>query len=104
MTKERSQIICQTTLSQIGGRKFQVMTGARSFADDGRGVLSFRLPGRSKPRINYVQIALTEMDDYTMTFLDIRGDKCRTVATKTGVYAQTLQTTFTAVTGLDTHL
>lgn len=62
-------------LSQLGGNKFRVMTGAKHFLDTGNG-LDFSLPGSGgfcKDGINKVVIKLNSMDTYDIKFLKIRG-------------------------------
>jgi hypothetical protein len=96
--------IAQTILEQLGGRRFMAMTGAQHFTAVDSG-LTFRLPGTSNERhINYVKIILEPSDTYTMTFATIRHLDLKLVAESDGVYFDQLQDTFTAETGLDTHL
>jgi hypothetical protein len=116
------QIVAETILSQLGGWRFQVMTGmklrlAHEPEEGTRGALSFHLPSRgSKDGINYVKITLTGADTYTMEFMKIgprpsfkqtmagREQKITLVATKTDIYNDQLESVFASVTGLATRL
>jgi len=91
-------------LKQLGSHKFATMTGAKNFLADG-DALSFQLPARfAKKGINYVKISLESDDTYTMKFIKYFGVKVTEIAQHAGVYADHLQSIFTAETGLDTHL
>lgn len=103
-----SKQIANTILQQLGGNRFIVMTGAKSFIahDDG---LSFSI-GRNSKSINYVKIAIELNDLYTITF------EKRSISTKTAVltrkvieqienvYFDQLQSIFQNVTGLYTRI
>lgn len=96
--------VAQTILQQLGGNRFAVMTGAKNFvgSDD---ALSFALPSNfARNGINRVRVTLQPSDTYTVTFFKIRGTKVAEIATRDDVYADSLQTVFKHVTGLDTHL
>ena len=96
--------VAQTILEQLGGRMFGVMTGAKNFVGS-QDSLSFRLPSNfAKDGINAVRVTLDPSDTYTVRFMKIRGVKVIEVAVRGMVYCDTLQSTFKAVTGLDTHL
>ena len=58
--------VAKTILSQLGGNKFAVMTGAKNFIDTGGG-LSMRI-GRNKTSSNYLKVTLNSMDLYDMKF------------------------------------
>ena len=100
-----SSTVAQTILSQLGGRKFIAMTGAKSFVG-GSDMLMFALPARfAKDGINKVRITLTPADEYKVEFMKIIGTKpVKTIAEVDGVYADNLQRIFTSHTGLDTRL
>ncbi len=65
-TDEAKQI-AETTANQLGGyRKLHIMIGARNFAFDKDGSLSFKvLAGR---KIKYIKIILNPMDYYNVQF------------------------------------
>jgi hypothetical protein len=114
---ERKQI-AETILSQLGGKRFVIMTGAKDIAFGPNGELQFKLPKGTKNKANYVKIALDfGTDTYTMTFLktlstneickriqEKRNDLIDTVKTVDMVYCDMLQDVFTSNTGLYTSL
>lgn len=93
-------MIAKTILSQLGGNKFIVMTGAKNCQDHGRA-LSFRVPATvtTGTGINYVKITLEPSDTYTIEFGRVHGSKYRVIATRENIYADMLRDTFTDVTG-----
>ncbi|MGN6491780.1 MAG: hypothetical protein ACTHLE_07265 [Agriterribacter sp.] len=80
--------IAETILQQLGGKRFILMTGSKQFVDGG-DYLKFKLAANIL-KAQYLQIKLTAMDDYTMTFFSLDKDM--------------LQDIFTSKTGLYTHL
>lgn len=101
--------IAKTILEQLGGRRFTVMTGAKNFlGSEEEKSLSFTLPRNfAKDGINRVKITLDPTDTYTVEFGKItyrHPYKYAVVETVPGVYDTNLQSVFTKVTGLDTHL
>jgi hypothetical protein len=101
-----SQIV-NTILSQLGGNRFVVMTGAKNLTSD-KNCLIFKLPSRfAKDGINAVRITLDPSDTYTMTFYKqgrAPSFKVTVVAEHSDVYAEDLRRIFTDVTGLETSL
>ena len=99
--------IAQTILAQLGGHRFLSMTGARNLIG-GENYLTFALPaGFAKDGINKIRITLDWTDTYTFEALKIhRGPELKfdTIVKMERVYAEDLQSIFTEVTGLDTHL
>lgn len=87
--------VANTILEQLGGNRFRAMTGAKHFLG-AADYLAFALPGGRK-----VKVTLTQMDDYLVEVLTRTG---KPVAYREGVYCDTLQKTFTALTGLETRL
>ena len=104
----RAQEVAKVILSQFGGGRFSVMTGAKSFLsgdDEGNPFLSFRLPGNFACQgINYVKVKLMPSDTYDVTFGKVRGTGFRVIAAETGIYAEDLRQVFTQATGLTTSL
>jgi len=101
-----SNQVANTILEQLGGRRFQVMTGAKNFVGSESG-LSFRLPGAggfTKHGINVVSIELTPADTYVMLFSRLRAGVLTVLAEHHDVYFDSLQEIFTRETGLVTHL
>ena len=96
--------IAATILEQIGGSKFQVMTGAKDLMDLGNG-LQFGLPSRlANKGINKVRIELDASDTYDVSFWKIRGSNFKMVESHQDVYAEDLKKIFTNTTGLDVSL
>jgi hypothetical protein len=97
------QEISQTIISQLGGRKFQVMTGAKNFSFSKDVSLTFQIGSNAK-KIKWVQINLEDDDTYTMTFLkQVKGEPV--VASRhTDIYNDQLAKIFSAQTGMATSL
>lgn len=93
----------QTIMSQLGGNKFRVMTGAKDFVHEDKGV-SFKIP-KVKDGINHVKVVLTGADTYDVTFSKVRVDTgVKEVSSVKGIYNDQLQDIFREHTGLETHL
>lgn len=94
-----------TIYQQLGGGKFQAMTGAKNFVYTTPPVVSlrFRIP-KAKNGINSVKITLNSMDTYDVEFGKVRAGAYTVISTHEGYYNDMLQSLFTAQTGLDTHL
>ena len=106
MTKEEKIQVAETILSQLGGHKFVVITGAKHLCTLESG-LQFSLPGGrgfAKQGINKVQIILDPLDTYTVKFFKIRKMEIKTISEFTNIYSDDLQALFTRETGLYTHL
>ena len=101
-----SNDIAATILQQLGGNKFRVMTGAKNFLSHGKEhALSFKLPSRFASKgINYVKIILDATDTYTVVFGKVLGYTYKEIERYSDIYNDMLQSLFTRVTGLDTHL
>ena len=63
----RNQEIANTILSQFGGHKFTVMTGARNFVAIENGI-RFNI-GKNGSQANMVKVILNGDDTYTMSFI-----------------------------------
>jgi hypothetical protein len=100
--------VANTILAQLGGNRFRAMTGASNLvgSPDGRGQLSFRLPGKGFARngINLVIITLETSDTYTVEFKRIWGTKIKKVNKYEDVYCDMLREIFEEETGLRTSL
>lgn len=103
-SKEDLQEIAQTIYRQIGGGKFEIMTGANSFAshNEKSGGLSFRLPCFPGIKINHVKIILNGSDLYDVTFGRIYGHKYTIISEHSDVYCDDLRQLFESETGLRT--
>jgi len=92
----------QIILQQLGGNKFIAITGVRNLACDEKS-LSMKL-SRNMSKATHMIVTLTSLDLYDVKFVSCRNYSINTVKEYTGVYADMLQSIFTDVTGLDTHL
>ena len=97
----QNQQIAQTILSQLGGRRFSLMTGAKNLVAVEMG-LSFRIPRSGG--VNYVNITVTPADLYDIEFGYIRGESYKVVHKTEGLFANMLCAEFTDITGLDTAM
>lgn len=100
-----SKRIAVEIISQLGGNKFIVMTGAKQFVSLDKGGIIFKLPSNfAKNGINLIKIELDPSDTYNLYFFKSRGTSLKEIDNYTGVYCDQLQSIFTEITGLDTHL
>ncbi len=93
--------VAEIILEQLGGNKFQVMTGAKSFVGSADS-LQFSIPTSRK--INKVFIELTDLDLYNVFFYSIRGVAVKVIRMVDGIDATQLREVFTMTTGLETSL
>ena len=101
--------VAQTILSQLGGNRFVMMTGANKLTVRENG-LSFKI-GRNATQTNHVTISYDYAQDlYNMTFEKVSLSKKtwevsrKVIATHEGVYCDQLTSLFTKETGLYTSL
>ena len=96
-------VVAKTILSQLGGNKFRVMTGAKNFMDHG-DALSMRI-GRNSSNSNYFKVTLNLMDLYDLRFSKVTkmGEE-KSIKTYHDIYCDTLVDTFEAHTGMYTSL
>lgn len=99
-TTTRNGEVAATILDQLGGKRFQLMTGAKNLMAITSG-LSMRL---SLGKYRAVHVVLDPSDTYTIKCFTGRGTNWNLAHTEEGVYAEVLQQTFTRLTGLATHL
>lgn len=102
-----------TILSQLGGRRFLVMTGADNLMAAGRTVSNpnpwLRMNLRpNQAQVNRLKITLMPTDTYTVEFYHQELVDWEPVISNQQtfemVYGEDLPTLFTSVTGYDTHL
>lgn len=105
--------VAQTIISQLGGGRFAMMTGAKQFVSFFKGdnpSVRFRVPGNlTKNGINMVQISLNGSDLYDVEFLKVRNSKTKgvvmtSVEMHNDIYCDMLVDLFETSTGLYTHL
>lgn len=90
--------------AQLGGGRFDAMTGAKQWVG-GDNWVQFKLPSNfAKNKINCVKITLTPADLYDIEYFNIRGMNVKIMAKSEGIYADMLRVNFTENTGLDTSL
>ena len=95
--------LAKTILSQLGGNRFIIMTGAKKLVGNESG-LAFRI-GRNKTRINHVLIRYNHGKDlYEMTFTYVFKTGFKELAKYDDVYAEDLVRLFEETTGLATKL
>jgi hypothetical protein len=92
-----------TILTQLGGNRFCAMTGVQSLVAIHNG-LQFRIGRGAINKANTVRVTLQPSDLYSVEFFNLRGVKLTDCGTVDNVYADQLQSTFTAATGMDTKL
>ncbi len=99
--------VAKTILEQLGGKAFIVMTGAKNFTGNEKG-LSFKLPGKPgyvKDGINVVSVTLMPDDTYNVQFSKSRGRILgKLVKEVEGVYFEQLPEIFREATGLETRM
>ena len=89
-------------LSQLGGNKFIVMTGATCYSDNNGQTLVAKFKGSKIANIMY--ITLNSMDLYDVQICKYRGMDIKTVKEVNGAYADMLKPLFEQTTGLRTSL
>lgn len=116
MTQEQiyeSQKIARIIHNQLGGTRFDLMTGSYNFVVIDNGI-EFKLR-RNQSKANWMEIKLNGLDLYDIKFLKVRGGNVNkkyeyvpitteTVKEINNVYFDQLQELFTQETGLYTRL
>ena len=97
-----NQQIAQTIVNQLGGNKFQAMTGAKFSANANQNGVVFSFKGCRKA--NTCWITLEDNDTYSMQIEKWVGTKITTIKSVQDVYAEQLVTIFENATGLATSL
>ena len=95
--------VAKTILSQLGGNKFRMMTGAKNFVDHG-DALSMKI-GRNSSNSNYLKITLNMMDLYDVHFSKVSkmGEE-KSVKEYNNVFNDMLVEIFESHTGMYTKL
>jgi hypothetical protein len=105
MGREAMTAVAKTILEQMGGSRFVAMTGAKYLVGDQHS-LRWKL-ARPVSKVTHVCVVLQPDDTYRMIMWQVGkgGDwSMRVIETFEHLHASDLQTTFTAFTGLETHL
>ena len=95
--------VARTILSQLGGNKFAVMTGAKNFIDLKNGI---RMKiGRNKTNANWMEITLNSLDLYDVAFAKLtRLGERKSLKEYKNVYNDSLVSLFESHTGMYTSL
>ena len=95
--------VAETILSQLGGNRFRVMTGAKNFAATDNS-LRMRI-GRNTTNANYMEVSLNMLDLYDITFAKVtKMGEMKSVKTYENVYNDMLVEIFESHTGMYTSL
>ena len=92
-----------TTLNQLGGKRFTMMTGAKNFSL-GKNSISFKISRGAKNGINHIEITLNSEDTYSITFARLHGTNYTIKGGVVGIYFDQLKAVFTEYTGFYTSL
>ena len=114
MPKTRAQEESAEILRQLGGNKFQVMTGAKNFGysvdKNGNTNLQFKI-GRNCKNVNQVSITVNGLDLYDLEFLNVRlvtkpevELKKKIISAHQNIFCEDLRNIFENSTGLCTSL
>lgn len=96
--------VADTILNQLGARRFLVMTGARELVATAQG-LQFKLPANfAKGGVNMIRVELNSMDTYDVIAGRWARLDFKEKARESMIYGEDLQSAFTHLTGLDTHI
>lgn len=98
--------IANTILAQLGGNHFLAMTGAKNLIT-GSNFLQFDVPASmTKERANKIRVTLASNDTYTLAAYKFSARKLHLleVGKASDIYAETLRSAFTRLTGLHTSL
>ena len=95
--------VARTILSQLGGNKFAVMTGAKNFIDLKNGI---RMKiGRNKTNANWMEITLNSLDLYDVAFAKLtRLGERKSLKEYKNIYNDSLVELFERHTGMYTSL
>lgn len=97
-------VVAKTILEQLGGNMFVRLTGAREIVDLGNGI-SIMFPKKFSPTgVNKMNIILTPMDEYDITFGKVDKGNYTEIEKYEGVYSDMLVPLFEDTTGLLAHL
>lgn len=98
--------VAKTTLAQLGGRRFSLMTGAKNYVSDGK-TLQFDLP-RAKSGINRIRITLNPKDLYDIEYGRMTRKagvpEYKKLGVEKDVYVEDLHKAFNSITGLRTRI
>lgn len=88
------------TINQLGGNRFAAMVCASFFSNDGKLVIKFK----GSKIANTLIISLMPDDTYSLTFHKVSAKSDKIIEMMDSVYNDMMQSVFTKITGLYTHL
>ena len=95
----------ETIIRQLGGQRFITMTGAHTFTYSRAGrYLTFKLPANLVGPGRFFKITFNDNDLYTLEFSKFRKLSVTVIETADGIYSDQLQSVFSRMTRLATHL
>jgi len=95
----------KTTIQQLGGHRFIMMTGAKNFVfDRKKNALTFNIGRGAKDGVNFVKVRLNGLDLYEVSFYRKWGTNFRLIGQENDLYFDQLQPIFTENTGFYTSL
>ncbi len=103
MNTNDNMTVATTILSQLGGRRFIAMTGAKNLLAD-QNSLHMKLGSGCADGITHMRVVLDADDTYTVIFFKVRGVKVAEVSHHVGVYADSLGDVIYNATGFYTSL
>lgn len=89
-------------LTQLGGNKFIMMTGAKNLGATENGLV-FKIMANAK-KVNHVRITLNSLDLYDVEYLSITKKAYKTISESKSIYHDMLRNDFETNTGLYTSL
>lgn len=104
ITTEKEKEIYKNILNQLGGNKFNVMTGAYNHTMSTGEYFNFACRFKGSKKANYIEIKLNSNDLYDIKFYKIGKIKCLCVKTFENISCDNLKSTFESFTGLYTSL
>ena len=105
-TQNEAYAIADTIWQQLGGQRFQVITGTKPvcYGEKNGKVYLLMTVGRNAKGINRFEVAYNEGQDlYEVRFIRKRGDEASVIASFNEVYCDMLTTLFESYTGLTTR-
>lgn len=102
MTTQEQKMQAATILKQLGGNKFIMMTGAKNFVCDEKGI-GFRFM-RNKIGAQFCRIELNSLDLYNMSFRKLVKDRLVILKEVNNLYDDHIEEIFSEITGLATRL
>lgn len=98
-----SNLVANTILQQLGGRRFKMITGAKPVTYS-ENQLTLKIdPKLTKDKATHIRITLDPSDTYKVETMRVWGTKITPKETMEGVYCDMLEDVFEEMTGLLTR-